>query len=68
VAKTVGGFYRLVVEGIEGVRFGYVAEVGTVDWHCFDGAVVQTEALAIVPIGEGFRWCTGALSALLFLC
>jgi hypothetical protein len=54
VAKTVGGFYRLVVEGIEGVRFGYVAEVGTVDWHCFDGAVVQTEALAIVPIGEGF--------------
>jgi hypothetical protein len=53
VVAAVGGFHTLMVGDIEDVRFGYAVEVGEVDWGCFDGAVVRTEALAFVPIGEG---------------
>jgi hypothetical protein len=52
VVAAIGGFHRLVVGDIEDVRFGYAVEVGEVDWGCFDGAVVQTEALAFVPVGK----------------
>jgi hypothetical protein len=39
-----------------------------VDWHCVGLVVVQTEALASVPVGEVSQWCTGPPRALLFLC
>jgi hypothetical protein len=61
VAAVVGGFHRLVAGSIEGMRFGYVTEVGEVDRGCFAGAVARTEALASVLVGEGSRWCTEAL-------
>jgi hypothetical protein len=50
VAGVVGGSHELVAGGVVDVGFGYAAEV---DWHCIDGVVVQMEALASVPAGEG---------------
>jgi hypothetical protein len=66
--EVVGGFRRLVVGGIEGMRFVYVAKVGEAGWGCFCGAAARTEALAYVPVGKGSRWCTGVPRVLLFLC
>jgi hypothetical protein len=67
VVESIGEFHIVIVEGIGGVVFGYVAEVGEVDWGCFGGATARMEALASVPVGEGSQWCTGAMRALLFL-
>jgi hypothetical protein len=65
VVGVVGGSHELVAGGVVDVGFGYAAEV---DWHCIDGVVVQMEALASVPAGEGSRWCIGSLRALLAPC
>jgi hypothetical protein len=46
------GCHRSVVGGIGSAGFGYVADVGELDWCCFGGVVIRTEARASVPIGE----------------
>jgi hypothetical protein len=71
VVEVVGGFHTLMVGGIEGVVFEYAAEVGEVDWGCFDSAAARTEVVASVPVGEGSQWCTSAMSlarSLLIYC
>jgi hypothetical protein len=67
VVEVVGAVHTLV-EGIEGVVSGYVAEVGEVGWCCFGGAAAQTEASTSAPTGKGSRWCTRPSQVLLFLC
>jgi hypothetical protein len=68
VVEVVGGFHTLMVVGIAGVVFGYVAEVEEVGWSCFDDVAARTEALSFAPAGEGSRRCTRALRVLFFLC
>jgi hypothetical protein len=64
--KAVGGFHRLMVGDIGVVGLAYVAEVA-MDGGWVRDAVVQTDALASIPLGKGYRLCIGALQVLLFL-
>jgi hypothetical protein len=71
VVESIGEFHIVIVEGIGGVVFGYAAEVGEVDWGCFDSAAARTEVVASVPVGEGSQWCTSVMSlarSLLIYC
>jgi hypothetical protein len=66
VMKAVGGFHRLMVGDIGVVGLANVAEVA-MDGGWVRDAVVQTDALASIPLGKGYRLCIGALQVLLFL-
>jgi hypothetical protein len=68
VVEVVGGFCRLVVGDVEGVRLAHAAEAVAVGGGCFGGAAARTETLASIPTGEGSRQCTGAMRVLHFLC
>jgi hypothetical protein len=65
VADPTGGFHRLVV-GVLGLWDLHLRQ----GWWWLGwvgGRVVQTKALASIPVGEGYRWCTGASQVFLFL-